>query len=151
MRVAIIGAGLGGLLAANVLAKKGYKIDVFEKLPFAGGRFTNLNYKGFILTDDLNMGALEKWELQERIILGLASGHNLLIYCGKWQDFQVTIFDIKTGKFLGTCGEDTTAENMLAKSIGISCYHGFMKHSFTLYVNLGVTFGLTHPHLVKYP
>ncbi|RLG12192.1 hypothetical protein DRN73_03350 [Candidatus Pacearchaeota archaeon] len=56
----------------------------------------NLNYKGFILTDDLNMGALEKWELQERIILGLASGHNLLIYCGKWQDFQVTIFDIKT-------------------------------------------------------
>lgn len=50
MRAAIIGAGLGGLLAANVLAKKGYKIDVFEKLPFAGGRFTNLNYKGFELT-----------------------------------------------------------------------------------------------------
>lgn len=50
MRAAIIGAGLGGLLAANVLAKKGYKIDVFEKLPFTGGRFTNLNYKGFELT-----------------------------------------------------------------------------------------------------
>jgi hypothetical protein len=48
----------------------------------------------------------------------------------QWRHF------IKTGKFLGTCGEDTTAENMLAKSIGISCYHGFIlamknKHFYT--------------------
>ncbi|RLI70042.1 NAD(P)/FAD-dependent oxidoreductase [Archaeoglobales archaeon] len=50
MKAAIIGSGLGGLLAANVLAKKGYKVEVFEKLPFAGGRFTNLTYKDFELT-----------------------------------------------------------------------------------------------------
>ncbi|RLI79212.1 NAD(P)/FAD-dependent oxidoreductase [Archaeoglobales archaeon] len=54
MRAAIIGAGLGGLLAANLLAKEGYKVDVFEKLPFIGGRFTNLTYKGF----ELSTGAL---------------------------------------------------------------------------------------------
>ena len=54
MRAAIIGAGLGGLLAANILAKEGYKVDVFEKLPFVGGRFTNLTYKGF----ELSTGAL---------------------------------------------------------------------------------------------
>jgi len=48
----------------------------------------------------------------------------------QWRQF------IKTGKFYGTCGENTTVENMLAKSIGISCYHGFIfatknKHIYT--------------------
>jgi len=38
----------------------------------------------------------------------------------QWKHF------IGTGEFYGTCGEDTTAENMLAKSIGVSCYHGFI-------------------------
>ena len=48
----------------------------------------------------------------------------------QWKHF------IETGEFYGTCGEDTTAENMLAKSIGTSCYHGFIlatknKHIYT--------------------
>ena len=55
-----------------------------------------LNYKGVILTDDLNMGALKKWELQERIILSLVSGHNLLIYCGNWNDLVLALEDIKS-------------------------------------------------------
>ena len=55
-----------------------------------------LDYKGVILTDDLNMGALSRWELQERIILSIASGHNLLIYCGCWEDLAQALFDIKT-------------------------------------------------------
>ncbi len=55
----------------------------------------NLNYKGAILTDDLNMGALKNWELQERIILSLASGHNFLIYCGNFNDLVYALEDIK--------------------------------------------------------
>ncbi|RLI80673.1 NAD(P)/FAD-dependent oxidoreductase [Archaeoglobales archaeon] len=56
MRVAIIGSGLGGLLTAAILSEKGYKVDVFEKLRFYGGRFTNLEYKGFqISTGALHM------------------------------------------------------------------------------------------------
>ncbi len=56
MRVAIIGSGLGGLLTAAILSEKGYKVDVFEKLKFYGGRFTNLEYKGFqISTGALHM------------------------------------------------------------------------------------------------
>ncbi len=50
----MIGAGLGGLLAANLLAKKGYEVEVYEKLPFYGGRFTSINYKGF----EVSTGAL---------------------------------------------------------------------------------------------
>ncbi len=47
MKAIVIGAGLGGLLSAARLSQAGYQVDVFERLPITGGRFTNLNYKGF--------------------------------------------------------------------------------------------------------
>ena len=50
MKAVIIGAGLGGLLAGAKLAKAGHDVEIFERLPFAGGRFTNLSYKGFKLS-----------------------------------------------------------------------------------------------------
>jgi phytoene dehydrogenase-like protein len=50
MKAAIIGAGLGGLLAGAKLTRAGYEVDVFERLPFIGGRFANLDYKGFKLS-----------------------------------------------------------------------------------------------------
>ncbi|HTY90144.1 MAG TPA: NAD(P)/FAD-dependent oxidoreductase [Methanocella sp.] len=49
MRVSIIGAGLGGLLAGAALSKE-HDVDVYERLDIYGGRFTNLPYKGFQLT-----------------------------------------------------------------------------------------------------
>lgn len=49
MRIGIVGAGLGGLLAGALLSKN-HEVVVFEKLPFLGGRFTNLKYEGFQLT-----------------------------------------------------------------------------------------------------
>ncbi|MBO8181490.1 MAG: NAD(P)/FAD-dependent oxidoreductase [Archaeoglobus sp.] len=56
MKVAIIGSGLGGLLTAAFLSKKGYEVEIFEKLRFYGGRFTSLKYKGFqISTGALHM------------------------------------------------------------------------------------------------
>ncbi|WP_168194320.1 glycoside hydrolase family 3 protein [Thermodesulfobacterium sp. TA1] len=55
-----------------------------------------LGFKGGIVTDDLNMGALGSWELAERIILSLASGHNLLIFCGSLNELASCLFDIKT-------------------------------------------------------
>jgi phytoene dehydrogenase-like protein len=53
MKVAIIGAGLGGLLAAAALSRE-HDVRVFEQLDMYGGRFTNLPYKGF----QLSTGAL---------------------------------------------------------------------------------------------
>ncbi|MFA4935301.1 MAG: NAD(P)/FAD-dependent oxidoreductase [Candidatus Methanoperedens sp.] len=50
MKAAIIGAGLGGLLAGAKLSKAGYEVEIFERLPFIGGRFANLEYKGFKLS-----------------------------------------------------------------------------------------------------
>jgi phytoene dehydrogenase-like protein len=46
----IIGGGLGGLLSAARLTKAGHTVEVYERLPMIGGRFINLEYKGFQLT-----------------------------------------------------------------------------------------------------
>jgi len=50
VKAIVIGAGLGGLLSAARLSKAGYQVEVFERLPITGGRFTNLSYKGFQLS-----------------------------------------------------------------------------------------------------
>lgn len=47
--VGVIGAGMGGLGAAALLAHYGYKTVVVEKLPFVGGRASSYEYKGFTL------------------------------------------------------------------------------------------------------
>ncbi len=54
MKAAIIGAGLGGLLSAARLSQEGYDVEVFERLPIIGGRFTNIDCQGF----QLSTGAL---------------------------------------------------------------------------------------------
>lgn len=46
-RVAVIGAGLGGLSAAIRLAANGYKVDLFEQNHKAGGKANEINEKGF--------------------------------------------------------------------------------------------------------
>lgn len=46
-QVVIIGAGIGGLATANLLAKAGYQVDVFEKNSHAGGRADILKAEGF--------------------------------------------------------------------------------------------------------
>ncbi|ADI73195.1 FAD dependent oxidoreductase [Methanohalobium evestigatum Z-7303] len=50
MKTIVVGSGLGGLLSAAYLAKSGHDVEVFEALPFTGGRFTNIDYKGFKLS-----------------------------------------------------------------------------------------------------
>ncbi|MCK9431666.1 MAG: phytoene desaturase family protein [Candidatus Omnitrophica bacterium] len=46
-RVAVLGAGVGGLAAASRLAKDGYQVDVYEKLPACGGRNNLICEAGF--------------------------------------------------------------------------------------------------------
>ncbi len=54
MRAVVVGAGLGGLLTACALAERGFRVRVHESLPYPGGRFTNLEFRGF----QLSTGAL---------------------------------------------------------------------------------------------
>jgi phytoene dehydrogenase-like protein/NAD-dependent dihydropyrimidine dehydrogenase PreA subunit len=48
--VVIVGAGIGGLMAAAWLAKEGRKVGIFERLSFIGGRYTELDYRGYTVT-----------------------------------------------------------------------------------------------------
>ncbi|HMA65389.1 MAG: phytoene desaturase family protein [Fibrobacterota bacterium] len=45
--IAIIGAGPGGLTAGMILAKRGYKVSVFEKEGIAGGRNAAITMNGY--------------------------------------------------------------------------------------------------------
>ena len=46
-RIGIIGSGLGGLASACVLAARGYKVVLFEKNPWLGGKAAQLERDGF--------------------------------------------------------------------------------------------------------
>ena len=46
-KVVIIGAGIGGLAAANILAQAGYEVSVYEKNAGPGGRMGKLEIDGF--------------------------------------------------------------------------------------------------------
>ncbi len=46
----IIGAGIGGLMTAAGLLKAGKKVLMLEKGTFIGGKYTELNYKGYKVT-----------------------------------------------------------------------------------------------------
>ncbi|MBI4361502.1 phytoene desaturase [Candidatus Micrarchaeota archaeon] len=47
MRIAVIGAGLGGLYASSLLAQKGHDVTVFEKNAVTGGRLYGFTQDGF--------------------------------------------------------------------------------------------------------
>ena len=53
-KAVVIGSGLGGLLTAAQLLKDGWDVEVYERLAIAGGRFANIEYKGY----QLSTGAL---------------------------------------------------------------------------------------------
>lgn len=48
--VVVIGAGIGGLMAAAGLAKAGKKVLVIEQLSFIGGKYTHLVHKGYVIS-----------------------------------------------------------------------------------------------------
>ncbi|MFH2131925.1 MAG: NAD(P)/FAD-dependent oxidoreductase [bacterium] len=48
--VLVIGSGMGGMSAAALLARDGYRVLVAEKLPRIGGRCSTLEYKGYRCT-----------------------------------------------------------------------------------------------------
>jgi phytoene dehydrogenase-like protein/NAD-dependent dihydropyrimidine dehydrogenase PreA subunit len=48
--VIVVGAGIGGLMAAAGLVRAGMKVLVVEQLSFVGGKYTHLTHRGYAIT-----------------------------------------------------------------------------------------------------
>ena len=76
--IAILGAGPMGLAAAYYALRKGYKVEIFEAAPFAGGMASHFDFNGvsiekfyhfickadidlFQLLDELEIGDQLRW------------------------------------------------------------------------------------------
>ncbi|APH07135.1 phytoene desaturase [Bacillus weihaiensis] len=93
-KMIVIGAGPGGLAAAMMLASKGYKVDLFEKQGYIGGRNASIKLDGY--TFDMGPTFLSMIHIAEEIFQ--ASGKNLHEYVDliELQEMYQLIFDDAT-------------------------------------------------------
>jgi hypothetical protein len=102
MRIAIIGAGPGGLTAAHYLKKRGYQnITVFEKLNRVGGKCLSFEYKGKnydLGFHEMAAGYTEVIELAKEVGVPTQANNSLLIYDRFRNDFsKVVEASVKAG------------------------------------------------------
>lgn len=94
-RVAIVGSGPAGLAAAYFLAKNGYRVTVFEKLPVAGGMMAVgiplYRLPRAVLADDI--GVIEKMGVEIRT--GVTFGEDVTFESLRSEGYQA--FFIATG------------------------------------------------------
>lgn len=74
-RIVILGAGVGGLAAGALLARKGASVTVLETHPFVGGRCSSYTKEGFICDFGVHMFSLGEngphGEVNRRVSAGL--------------------------------------------------------------------------------
>ncbi len=83
-KVCIIGAGIGGLIAGALLTKHGYKVKIFEKEPYLGGRALSFDassvsfedYKKLISRFNMNI-AFSEPELKDIFNKKMLNGYKL--------------------------------------------------------------------------
>ena len=75
MKIAVIGAGLGGLASAALLASKGHQVDVFEQNSWLGGKSRRIELNGSYVD----------------------TGPSLFTFPGVWQKFLKT-YDENLGR-----------------------------------------------------
>ena len=59
MRTAIVGGGIGGLITALLLSKRGFSVDIFEKENKLGGRLAVVEKDGYKIHKRGNIGRVE--------------------------------------------------------------------------------------------
>jgi diapolycopene oxygenase len=110
-RVGVIGSGLGGLSAACVLAARGYKVTVFEKNSWLGGKAAVLNQDGFRF--DMGPTILICPSVLERVFSEagerLSSYLNLIPLEPQWRSF------FSDGSVLNLLGNEQEMQNELQR------------------------------------
>jgi formate dehydrogenase major subunit len=112
-KVAIIGAGPGGLSAAYFLQQKGHQCDIFEAQPYAGG-WLRYGIPEYRLPNDLLQREVDAvTELGVNIFYNKKLGDNIS-FKSISENYDATILTIgsQRGTLLGAVGED--AENVFS-------------------------------------
>ncbi len=97
MKVAIIGAGFGGMAAAYDLRKAGYEVTIFEAADFVGGLASGFKephwdwsvekfYHHWFASDKHMLGLIEELGLSEDVIF--PRPYTVLLHDGKWYPFN---------------------------------------------------------------
>jgi len=112
-KVAIIGSGPAGLTAAYYLAKEGYRVTIFEKLPVAGGMMA-VGIPEYRLPRDILQGEINVIEqMGVQIKTGITFGKDITLESLKAEGFSALFMAIGLhgGRGLGVDNED--AEGVL--------------------------------------
>lgn len=99
--VIIIGSGIGGLMTGAALAKAKKKVLILEKAPIIGGKYTEIPYKGYLVTTgawanlgpESNIGKMCE-NLGCKIDYVSQEDPNSLPGLVKWKDGSEVLFDI---------------------------------------------------------
>jgi len=97
MKVAIIGAGFGGMAAAYDLRKAGYEVTIFEAADFVGGLASGFKephwdwsvekfYHHWFASDKHMLGLIEELGLSDEVIF--PRPYTVMLYDGKWYPFD---------------------------------------------------------------
>lgn len=104
MKIAIVGAGISGVCAANLLAQEGFKVDVFEKSRGLGGRLTtkrldwahiDIGAQYFTARDPRFIKQVEAWQQQQAAAIWDFQPHS--VNSGK-----LSLSKDETRRFVGT-------------------------------------------------
>ncbi|UCF94229.1 MAG: FAD-dependent oxidoreductase [Desulfobacterales bacterium] len=107
-RVAVVGAGPTGLTAAYYLARQGYRLTVFDKLPVAGGMMA-VGIPAFRLPRDILKGEIEVIEeMGVEIQTGVAWGQDITLEGLRSNGYQAVLLatGLHGSRRLGVAGED---------------------------------------------
>ena len=107
-RVAIIGAGPGGMAAASELVRAGLEVEVFEQHAYAGGMVSGAvpEYRLPQTVFDQDLRLLQ--DLGVRFHFGMAAGHDFSLPQLRSDGFEYIVIMVgaQLGKTLGLDGED---------------------------------------------
>ncbi len=130
-KVAIIGAGIGGLASAIRLAISGFDVKIFENSSYAGGKIAEFRKKGYRFDTGASLMTLPELVKELFILAGEDPGqyisfHKLDISCRYFYNDRSRISAFTNAeKFIGEIQQKTTAQ---PKHI-----HNFLKEAKELY------------------